>query len=130
MPKILIVDDDPDICEMLEDLFQAAGYDTASADNGKTAMNILADESDFNLVITDIVMPEQEGIATMIELSKKYPAIKYIAISGGGRIRPESYLELARTIGAAYTFEKPLDIKELKQAVVNLIGPGRGVSPD
>jgi DNA-binding NtrC family response regulator len=93
-------------------------------------------------VITDIVMPEREGIGFILELRREYPEAKVIAISGGGRIGPESYLPVAERLGAMRTFAKPLDRVGLLQAVqdaprlliLRLTGPispaDQKVSPD
>lgn len=120
MPKILIIDDEEDICEMLETLFRKEGFETMSAGNGREALKLMERE-EFDLMITDIVMPEMEGISTIIETQKEQPDMKIFAISGGGRIDPESYLELASGFGAIRTFTKPLDIRELLDAVRSVL---------
>jgi len=74
-----------------------------------------------DLVITDLIMPEKEGIETIIELKRDFPEVKIIAMSGGGRIEPESYLNIAQKLGALQTLTKPFDRKELLEAVHNLL---------
>ena len=74
-----------------------------------------------DLLITDIIMPEKEGLETILELRKKYPELKIIAISGGGRISPEGYLPGAKLLGADLVFQKPLVQKEFMQAVSILL---------
>jgi YesN/AraC family two-component response regulator len=90
------------------------------ASNGNEALNkinsVLPD-----LVITDIIMPEQDGIGTINQLKKISKDIKIIAISGGGRMLSEDYLNIARMLGACYTFNKPFDNSELLAKVSELI---------
>jgi YesN/AraC family two-component response regulator len=79
-----------------------------------------------DLVITDIIMPEKEGLETIFELRKKYPGIKIIAISGGGRISPDGYLPSAKLLGADMVFQKPLIPKEFIAAVSKLLNEAKG----
>lgn len=76
-----------------------------------------------NLVILDIVMPDQEGIETLIQLRKEYPRLPVIAISGGGKIGPDNYLKLAKAFGADETFEKPVSNTVLLSAIRTLLEP-------
>ena len=73
------------------------------------------------MVITDIIMPDQDGIGTINELKKRYPEIKIIAISGGGRMLSKDYLGIAKILGAHYTFSKPFDTKLFLNKVHELI---------
>jgi DNA-binding NarL/FixJ family response regulator len=75
-----------------------------------------------DLIITDLIMPEKEGIETIMELKKDFPDVKIIAISGGGRSKPESYLNLAKQLGAKRVFPKPIDREELLNAIRELLG--------
>ena len=74
-----------------------------------------------DLIITDIVMPEKEGLETIRELKKSHPDLKIIAISGGGRIDSREYLESARLFGASKIFQKPFRQKEMVSAVKELL---------
>ena len=76
-----------------------------------------------DMVITDIIMPDKEGLEIILEMKKTHPDLKIIAISGGGRISPESYLECARHFGASRVFQKPFKQKELISAVKELMAP-------
>ncbi|MCK4807363.1 MAG: response regulator [Candidatus Aegiribacteria sp.] len=120
MPLILIIDDDPMIRDMLVLAFRKKNYDVMDAANGKTALNIFRTE-DVDVVITDLIMPDMEGIETIRELRKIKPDAKIIACSGGGSISPDGYLKIASTMGAQYTFQKPISIKELSNAVEDLL---------
>jgi DNA-binding response OmpR family regulator len=122
--SILIVDDESEIREMLEMMLGNAGYETESVSNGEEAVNKFK-EKNYDLLITDVVMPEKDGVAAMLELRSSLPGIKIIAMSGGGVIPPETYLEVAAKLGASKTFTKPLNTRELLNAVKELIGePG------
>jgi len=120
MPKILVVDDDPSIREMLEEVLKDAGYAVEAAADGLEALRMVK-ASPPDLLITDIIMPEQDGVGIMLQLAKENPGIKTIAISGGGRISPESYLYMAEKFGAIKTFTKPFDINEFLDAVKNAL---------
>lgn len=120
MPNILVVDDDPQVRRFLEMLLLREGYGVTLASDGEKAMKLFR-ENPADLVITDIVMPEQEGIGLITELRAGFPKVPIIAISGGGRIGPESYLPIARSLGAARVFAKPLEKNLLLEAIRELI---------
>jgi CheY-like chemotaxis protein len=119
MAKILLVDDNPGLLAMQRGLLERGGHVVTTATNGKEAVERAQRES-FELLITDLVMPEKEGIETIIELHRKFPAMKIIAISGGGRINAKDYLDLAGKLGASKTFSKPFSGKDLLAAVASL----------
>lgn len=118
--RVLIVDDDEQVRIMLHRVMEWAGFEARVAENGREAMKALAREP-ADLVITDLIMPEQEGLETISRLKKDYPAIKIIAISGGGRIGPEAYLPTAREMGADRIFTKPFNVQEIVEAVNELL---------
>lgn len=120
MGRILIVEDDKSVRELLREILRRAGHDVVAAGNGKEAI-ALYKESPADLTITNILMPEKEGLETIQELRREDPDIKIIAISGGGQIGPADYLEVARRFGAMRTFSKPFDRKELLKAVDELL---------
>lgn len=119
---ILVVDDEDDIRHMLCKLLTRAGYAAESAAHGLEAMEQIRSKP-IDLVITDILMPEQEGIETIIELRKKHPAIKVIAMSGGGRGEAAHYLDMAQVYGAHQVFNKPFEHSALLEAVEQLLAP-------
>ncbi|MBF0227143.1 MAG: response regulator [Desulfobacterales bacterium] len=121
MAKILVIDDDDQIRQMLKKMIELEGYEVYEAEDGNVGVK-LAQSNNFDLVITDIIMPEKEGIETIRELKKAFPDIKIIAISGGGRIGPDSYLELAKKLGASETLSKPVKKNVLMDAIKRLIG--------
>jgi CheY-like chemotaxis protein len=120
MAKILVLDDEPSILLMIKKMLERAGHEVDMALNGREGMELL-EKNKPDLVITDIIMPEKEGLETIMTLRKKYPEIKIIAISGGGRIGPEGYLPSAKHLGADMVFQKPLVQKEFMEAVALLL---------
>lgn len=118
--RILIIEDDVQIREMLRQTMEREGYEVVDAPNGKVAMKIQR-EKPAALIITDLIMPEKEGIETIRELRQDFQDIKIIAISGGGRIGPEEYLQMAKMLGAQRTFAKPIERKVLLDAVRELL---------
>ena len=121
MARILVVDDEEQVRLLLRQVLERSGYQVIEASNGKVALDLIREEA-VDLIITDLVMPEKEGMEMIIELKKEFPEIKVIAISGGGRVAPEEYLRISRVLGAMRTFAKPIDRKELLTAVEGVLG--------
>ena len=119
MINILVADDEEAIRIALKRLLNKAGYVVECVENGIEAMRKLELKS-ADIVITDIIMPEQEGIETIRMIKKKIPEIGIIAISGGGRNGPSDYLTIAKMLGADFTFTKPWDNQELLDAITEL----------
>lgn len=120
MKKILLIDDDQLFREMFKQVLLRENYDVVEACDGKEGIRKFI-ESSPDLVITDIIMPDQEGIETISKLRLENKNVPIIAISGGGRIGPESYLPLALGLGAQKTFTKPFDHKEMLVAVAECL---------
>ncbi len=120
MATILVVDDDNQVREMLKKVFEREGYAVVEANNGVEATDIYDPEA-IDLVVTDIVMPEKEGLETIRDIRKMNPEARIIAISGGGRINPEDYLDWANRIGVDRTFIKPVRRVEILEAVGELL---------
>jgi len=125
MAKILVLDDEPSILLMIKKMLEKAGHEVDLALNGREGMELF-EKNKPDLLITDIIMPEKEGLETILELRKKYPGLKIIAISGGGRIGPEGYLPGAKLLGADMVFQKPLVQKEFMEAVSLLLNETKG----
>ncbi len=121
MKQILIIDDDTNIRTIIGDILSMAGYEPLIAADGDEGLKLLKGNP-CPLLITDLIMPEKEGIETIIEAKKSNPEIKVIAISGGGRIGATDYLSVASKIGADATLAKPFRNHELIDLVKNLIG--------
>ncbi len=120
MKRILVVDDDPGMREMVKLLLNDEGYHVFEAANGKHAMECLKNESP-DLVITDIIMEEMDGVEIIMEIRENYPDIKIIAMSGGSKISAAHYLESASDLGADYAFTKPFALPDMLKAIKELI---------
>jgi len=108
MKKILVIDDDVIVRETIVQILESEGYAVVSADDGKRGVALFRSERP-DLVITDIIMPEKEGIQTITEIRAMTPDAKVIAISGGGRIGNTDFLKIARLLGASDVISKPFD---------------------
>ena len=106
---------------MLKLTLERAGHEVTEAEDGNQAVQKY-DPASIDLVITDIVMPEKEGIETIMELRSLDAQVKIIAISGGGRINPDDYLNWARRFGVRHTFTKPVDRDQLLNGINDLLG--------
>lgn len=123
MSRILLADDDTQVRKMLKITLERAGHEVVEAADGNQAV-LVYDPETIDVVVTDIVMPEKEGIETIMELKTINPEVQIIAISGGGRINPEDYLKWAQRFGVARTFTKPVDREELLATVADLVSAG------
>ena len=120
MARILVIDDDPQIRDVLKQFLEREGYEVAVAPDGNAGLRLHRADS-AGLLITDIVMPEKEGLETIMEFRHHFPAVPIIAVSGGGKNGPQDYLNPARALGAQKTFSKPFDFQELLAAVRELL---------
>ena len=118
--RVLIIDDEAQIRDMLHQMLTREGYEVVNAPDGKVGMK-LCREQPVDLIITDIIMPEKDGIEMILELRHDFPRLKIIAISGGGRLGPDGYLEMAQKLGAHRTFFKPFNRREILDAVEELL---------
>lgn len=115
--QILIIDDDEDFCSYVYDLLGSKGFHVFRAPDGKEGIDILKKE-DIDIVLTDMVMPEREGIETIMEVKIVHPDIKIIAMSGV--VGKETYLELAEGLGADVILAKPFEKHVLFDAIEQL----------
>lgn len=120
MARILVIDDDGPVRMIIRRMLEAEGHEVIEAVDGESGVNTFR-QSPTDLIITDIVMPKKEGLETIRELKQEFPELKIIAISGGGKVQGRHYLELAKRLGAAYTFEKPFTWKQLTDTVNELL---------
>ncbi|PIE59478.1 MAG: response regulator [Desulfobulbus propionicus] len=121
--KVLVIDDDGQMRALLRQMIERVGGEVLEAVDGREGMN-MARQHPVDLVITDLIMPEQEGLETIHLLKQENPALKIIAISGGGRIGPEAYLPAAKELGADCVFSKPFEIKEVTDKIRELFNYG------
>jgi DNA-binding response OmpR family regulator len=114
------VDDDLQVLEVVGEMLRLEGFDVDVARNGREALEQFR-ERRFDLVITDLIMPDKEGLETIAELRSFDTDVPIIAMSGGGRIGPTDYLETAVYIGANATLAKPFARRELIATVTRLL---------
>jgi YesN/AraC family two-component response regulator len=120
MTRVLIIDDEAPIRSMLKLMLERDGYEVAEAPDGMEAIRIYR-QNPADLIITDLIMPNQDGIGMIIALKKEFPDVKIIAMSGGGLNKPEGYLKGAKKLGAACTLTKPIDRDEMLRAIKDVL---------
>jgi len=125
MARILLIDDDDLVRRALRHVMVKNGHTVIEAANGKEGLDLFK-SAQADLVITDIVMPGKEGTEVLIELRKKTPPVKVIAISGGGRQGTADYLTVAHHLGAAKVLAKPFSGEQLLSAISELLPGGGG----
>lgn len=120
MPGILIVEDENDLREMLKVSLARKKFTVLEAGNGKDAI-IHFKPAVTDLVITDLIMPEEDGLKVIMRLREIKPSLKIIAISGGGKAGPASYLNLAKALGADAVYSKPFSVNEMIKKIEELL---------
>jgi CheY-like chemotaxis protein len=116
MACILVVDDEEFVRATLRQMLEKTGHQVFEAANGIEALCAF-EKHEANLVIIDIIMPEKEGIETIMELRQRKPGLKIIAMSGGGRTGNTQYLHLAKSFGANNILPKPFKMGEVDDLV-------------
>ncbi len=124
MSHILVIDDDLSVLSLFEQFLESVGYSVALATDGKDGLRQIEKQKP-DLIITDIMMPEMDGLELLMELRKDNPCIPVIAISGGMKIQPVNFLPQAKKFGASRIFIKPVSLVELRQAVQELLAEPR-----
>lgn len=120
MARILVIDDEAPIRRLLSQALASAGHEVLEAADGREALRIHQDRPS-DLVITDILMPEQDGLEVIMALRRDTPGLKIIAMSGGGMFQQEAALQMAAPLGALATLRKPFDILSLLEVVRNAL---------
>lgn len=121
MVKILLVEDDSLVQSMLQQMLEREGHEVVAVNDGSEAIKTLGRE-EIDLVVTDLIMPEMEGIELIRSLRKQEKRPKIIAISGGSALlSPVAQLKSAQFLGADLTFTKPIDREEFVGAVRELV---------
>ena len=118
--RVLVIDDDPLVRATLRALLEGEGYEVMIAIDGETGLEEFR-RQDADLVITDIVMPEVEGIETIRQMREIAPKLPILAISGGGRGVPLDYLRMAQRLGATEVLAKPFEAEELVEVVARCL---------
>ena len=128
MPSVLVIDDDSDVRALVAYQLQAAGYEVRAAAHGAEGL-ALQRESPADVIVTDIFMPEKEGIETIRELKELSPRVRIIVMSGGGSLRPgrrrfttHDVGVVARELGVTAVLQKPFETEELLSSVAAAIG--------
>jgi len=125
MSHILIIDDDDALRIVLKASLEQMGHTVVESTDGRNGVECYKDEA-FDVVLTDLIMPDKEGIETILDLRKINPDVKIIAMSGGGRVGPGDYLLIARQVGAKRTLTKPFPLDDLKKAIEELTATAGG----
>jgi len=120
MPVILLIEDDNELREMLKIALMRKDNIVIEAVNGREAL-IHFKPGVTDLVITDLIMPEEDGLKVIMKIRQMKPGIKVIAISGGGKAGPGSYLKLAKALGADFTYSKPFSVNDLIAKIEDLL---------
>jgi DNA-binding NtrC family response regulator len=121
MSYILIIDDEHSIRELLSDVFSSAGYDVGVAESGLQGIRMVSARKP-DLVVTDILMPDKEGLETILELKRSAPDLPIFAMSGGSLNGPIDVLGMARRFGAIRVYPKPFDPFDMLQAIQAQLG--------
>ncbi|MDX9744956.1 MAG: response regulator [Syntrophales bacterium] len=120
MYRILIVDDDDTLREVLVEYFESMGYGVMEASNGRDGLEKQI-QNPADLVITDLIMPEENGLEMILEFQRRYPSLKIIAMTGSGHPGALEDLNTATILGADRTFPKPFQLEDLLKAVKELL---------
>ena len=131
MAKILIVDDDEDFVMIQSVVLSHAGHDVQSACNGRKALEML-DQFQCSIVVTDIMMPQMDGIEFIMELRKRLDHCKIIAMTGGSWVAAPMHLKIARSLGAVTTLSKPVSGRQLLETIQSTLAmpPVIGIHAD
>ena len=120
MAVVLVIDDDKQIRLLIRRILENEGHTVHEAADGKNGI-LLLQQNSIDLVITDIIMPEKEGLETIIDIRHDFPKMKILAISGGGKTGLPDFLPAAKKFGAHKTLPKPFGKQELLEAVNDLL---------
>ena len=116
MIRILLIDDEPALVDIYKKFLEQAGHEVEVASDGDEGLRLFAENS-YDVVITDMLMPNKEGLETILELTEHRSDAKIIAVTGGGIGLGDDLLELAIEFGAKRALRKPVPMKELLAVV-------------
>ena len=120
--RILVIDDDVLVLEVLSEMLTGAGYEVVGASDGVEGLRLYR-EAPFDLVLTDMIMPEKDGLEVVMDLRRDFPEVKIIALSGGGDYGLGfSTLRASEALGATRTLQKPFAESDLLGAVRDVLG--------
>lgn len=118
MPSVLVVDDQDQVRRLIRETLEQAGYEVEEACNGKEGLERYRAKS-ADLVIMDILMPDQDGLEGIMTLRREFPDSRVIAMTGGSEAIGVGFLDVAKMLGARRTLHKPFDLKALLDAVAS-----------
>jgi CheY-like chemotaxis protein len=121
MARVLVIDDDHEFRKVLRLMLAEFSVEVVEAENGELGIALLETQP-ADLIITDILMPTKDGVETIIEIRRRFPDTKIIAVSGGGRVKDMSFLDFAGKVGATATLSKPFRRDEFRTIVTKLLG--------
>lgn len=114
--RVLLIDDEPMVRKIVRKMLERASHEVVDVENGRAGLDQL-ERAPFDLIVTDIIMPDVEGIEVLMTVRERHPSIAVVAMSGGGRMGNVDFLEVARKLGAAATLEKPFTQDALLKAI-------------
>lgn len=123
MARICLIEDDPTVRKVLYKVLSGAGHFVSAASNGREGLELM-EHRDFDLVVTDIIMPEMEGIEMIRRVRDSKPDLKIIAMSGGGRVGNTDFLKIAKNLGADEIIYKPVTRTDFLETVNRCLVPG------
>ncbi len=121
MARILVVDDEVELRTLLRKVLTRRGHDVIEAENGSVAISMVEQGEKLDLIITDIFMPDTDGIEVLRHLRAKFPELKIVVMSGGGNRVSRGYLPAATALGANHVIEKPFDPSSVGDQIEDLL---------
>lgn len=122
MRRILVIDDDPAMLTLIKRFLSGSDYDVVSARSGNAGLAEL-DADGIDLILTDLLMPERDGVEVLMAVKKRRPDLPVVVMSGGGQMLSQQMLDMMPLLGAAKVLEKPFRREALLQIVQELLGP-------
>jgi DNA-binding NtrC family response regulator len=120
LARVLVVDDDGAVAALMQRILEREGHTVHTAEDGQAALRHL-DGASADLMVTDILMPNMEGLALIQRCQSLYPSMKIIALSGLREHMPVDYLAMAQNFGAHRVLEKPVNVSVLRAAVLEAL---------
>lgn len=114
--RVLLIDDEAMVRKIVRKMLEKGGHDVVDVENGRAGLELL-EKSPFDLILTDIIMPEVEGIEVLTTITKRFPSSRVLAMSGGGRTGNIDFLQVAGNLGASATLQKPFTYDALLNAI-------------